>query len=99
MGGLLRAMLAITPAGVEVVGFVSSSPQAEYDEIAALLPSLGELRKSALAHRQLVAAWQRGLTPAFDGMVHSPSLFAALSSRDDQSRAGSRASAPPHSTR
>jgi glycosyltransferase involved in cell wall biosynthesis len=82
--GLLRAMLATTPAGVRVTGFAASSPQAEYDEIERLLPGLAELRKSTLAHRELARVWQHGFTPPLGGMVHSPSLFAPLSSRGDE---------------
>lgn len=82
--GVLSAMLATAPPGVRVTGFASSSPQAEYDEVLRLLPGLGDLRRSTLAHRELAAVWQHGFTPPIGGMVHSPSLFAPLSSRGDQ---------------
>lgn len=82
--GLISAMLATRPAGIQVVGFVSSSPENEYAELEAAFPQLSQLKKSTLAHAQLAAAWQHGFTPPLGGMVHSPSLFAPLSGRGDQ---------------
>lgn len=82
--GLLPELLRTRPEGIEVTGFVSSSPQAEYDEVTRLLPGLDALERSALAHRELAAAWQRGLVRPLGGMVHSPSLFAPLTARGDQ---------------
>jgi glycosyltransferase involved in cell wall biosynthesis len=82
--GLISAMLATRPAGIEVVGFVSSSPESEYAELEEAFPRLARLQKSTLAHAQLAGAWQHGFTPPLGGMVHSPSLFAPLSGRGDQ---------------
>jgi glycosyltransferase involved in cell wall biosynthesis len=82
--GLLGAMLQTAPAGIEVIGFVSSSPQEEYDQIRARLPGLTTLRPAVLAHRELAASWRRGLPPGIGGIVHSPSLFAPLSARGGQ---------------
>jgi len=82
--GLLPALLAARPGGVDVVGFVSSTTQTEDEEIERLLPGLVRLQRSPLSHRQLAAAWQHGFTPPLGGMVHSPSLFAPLSRRGDQ---------------
>lgn len=82
--GLISAMLATRPAGIHVVGFVSSSPESDYAELDALFPHLARLQKSALTHAQLVAIWQHGFTSSLGGMVHSPSLFAPLSGRGDQ---------------
>jgi glycosyltransferase involved in cell wall biosynthesis len=82
--GLLPALIESAPGGIGVVGFVSSSSPEEYEEIERILPGLSRLQRSTLAHRQLAAAWQHGFTPPLGGMVHSPSLFAPLSSRGDQ---------------
>lgn len=80
---LTRALIATAPRGSRVAGIVSSSPEADYDHIGRLLPGLVELHKSALARRELAAAWQHGFTvlPG-SGMVHATSLLAPLRRHD-----------------
>jgi glycosyltransferase involved in cell wall biosynthesis len=80
---LTRELIATAPGGCHVEGIVSSSPQADYDRLLALLPGLGTLHKSALARREMMAAWQHGFTRVpGTGMLHSPSLLAPLSRHD-----------------
>ncbi|GAA2079957.1 glycosyltransferase family 1 protein [Pseudolysinimonas kribbensis] len=78
---LTRAVVATRPPGTEVTGIVASSPEADR-LLAERLPGL-PLRKSALARRELAAAWQRGITvlPG-TGMVHATSLLAPLRRHD-----------------
>ena len=80
---LTRELIATAPAGCAVAGFVSASPQADYDRLLTLLPGLTELHKSALARRELSLAWQHRFTrlPGA-GMIHAPSLLAPLSRHD-----------------
>ena len=74
---LTRALLAATPRGADVAGFVAASPEADYDLLAERLPGLKILHKSALTRGALKAAWHRGFTPLpGSGVVHAPSLFA-----------------------
>ncbi|CAN5285183.1 glycosyltransferase family 1 protein [soil metagenome] len=79
---LTRALIETAPAGCFVEGIVASSPQSDYDALHAKLPGLGDLFKSALARRELTAAWQHGFTPLPAGMVHAPSLLAPLQRHD-----------------
>ncbi|GAB3144463.1 glycosyltransferase family 4 protein [Marisediminicola antarctica] len=80
---LTRELIRTAPAGCEVSGVVSSSPEADYDALHTLLPGLSDLFKSALARRELQLAWQHGVIrlPG-NGMVHAPSLLAPLARRD-----------------
>ncbi len=80
---LTRALIATAPPGFQVEGFVSASPDPDYERIAQLLPGLARLHKSALARRELSAAWQHGFSrlPG-QGMVHATSLLAPLSKHD-----------------
>lgn len=80
---LTRELIRTAPAGCEVSGVVSSSPEADYDTLHNLLPGLADLFKSALARRELRLAWQHGVTrlPG-SGMVHAPSLLAPLARRN-----------------
>lgn len=80
-GELTRALLQTAPAGVEVEGFVAASPERDYARILEALPGLAALHKSALARRELAAAWQAGLGRV-SGMVHAPSLLAPLHRHD-----------------
>jgi glycosyltransferase involved in cell wall biosynthesis len=82
-GELARALIASAPAGAEVVGMVSASPEPDYERIRALLPGLATLEKSALARRELSAAWRRGIArPLRTGMLHATSLLAPLGPHD-----------------
>ncbi|PJJ71212.1 glycosyltransferase involved in cell wall biosynthesis [Diaminobutyricimonas aerilata] len=80
---LTRELIRTAPPGCTVEGFVSASPESDYADIAEKLPGLARLHKSALARRELTAAWQHGFTrlPGA-GMVHAPSLLAPLSKHD-----------------
>lgn len=80
---LTRALLRTTPRGADVAGVVAASPETYYARIAELLPGLKTLHKSALARRELQAAWQHGFTvlPG-SGMVHATGLLAPLRRHD-----------------
>lgn len=80
---LTRALIATAPRGCDVSGFIPSSPEAVYDAVAAELPGLTSVFRSALDRRQLRAAWQHGFTrlPG-TGLIHAPSLFAPLYRHD-----------------
>ena len=84
---LARALIATAPRDCYVEGFVSASTEPDYDRIAVRLAGLADLHKSALAHREVKAAWQHGFTmlPG-SGMVHAPSLLAPLSRHDRLNR-------------
>ena len=84
---ITRELINTAPPGCDVVGFVSSSPQSDYDEIAKKLPGLAYLFKSALARRELTTAWQHGFTrlPG-QGMLHSTSMMAPLNRHDRLNR-------------
>jgi hypothetical protein len=88
---LTTALIESAPAGCSVEGIVSASSDAQYAELERKLPGLSRLYKSALARRELSAAWQHGFTrlPG-KGMVHATSLLAPLSRHD---RAGTRGTA------
>ena len=95
---LAAALIESAPRGCVVEGFVASSPESDYDAIAQRLPGLGHLHKSALARRELAAAWQHGFTrlPG-SGMVHATSLFAPLG-RHDRLNDGDQISVSIHDT-
>lgn len=80
---LARALVRAAPRGADVAGVVAASPEPDYARVRELVPGLRDLHKSALARRELSAAWQRGFTvlPG-NGMVHSTSLFAPLRRHD-----------------
>lgn len=80
---LAAALLATAPRGADVGGFVSALPVPDLDRVRAALPGLRELHVSALARRELAAAWQHGFTrlPG-SGVTHAPSLLAPLRRHD-----------------
>jgi glycosyltransferase involved in cell wall biosynthesis len=80
---LTRALIETAPPGCFVEGVVSASTDAQYALLTEKLPGLARLHKSALARRELSAAWQHGLTrlPG-KGMIHATSLFAPLGRHD-----------------
>jgi glycosyltransferase involved in cell wall biosynthesis len=80
---LARHLVLTAPSGCAVDGFISASPEPVYDDIAETMPGLATLHKSALARRELRAAWQHGFTrlPG-SGMVHAPSPLAPLAKHD-----------------
>lgn len=80
---LTRALITFAPPMCRVEGIVAASTETEYDRLAAQLPGLADLHKSALARREQNAAWQHGFTLSHGGgMLHSPSLLAPLWRRD-----------------
>lgn len=83
---LTRALIRAAPRGADIAGFVSASPESDYALLRERLPGLRDLYKSALARRELAAAWQHGFTvlPG-SGMVHSTSLLAPLRKHDRSS--------------
>jgi glycosyltransferase involved in cell wall biosynthesis len=79
---LTRALITYAPPACLVEGIVSASTEQEYQVIEESLPGLHGLFKSALARRDLTAAWQHGFTPVPSGMIHAPSLLAPLRNHD-----------------
>lgn len=80
---LARALIQTAPRGSEVAGVVAASPEGDYARLRELLPGMRQLHKSALARRELSAAWQHGFTALpGTGMVHATSLFAPLRRHD-----------------
>lgn len=80
---ITRELIRTAPAGCEVSGVVSASPEGDYDHLRTLLPGLSDLFKSALARRELQLSWQHGVTGVpGKGMIHATSLFAPLAKRD-----------------
>ncbi|MFF2274887.1 glycosyltransferase family 4 protein [Agromyces sp. NPDC058126] len=76
-------LIDTAPPGCEVEGVVSSSLPSDYELVLERFPGLSGLYKSSLARRELVAAWQFGLTTSpGGGMIHAPSLFAPLRRHD-----------------
>jgi glycosyltransferase involved in cell wall biosynthesis len=80
---LTRELIRTAPRGSTVSGIVSASPEPDYVELEQRLPGLRGLYKSALARRELSAAWAHGFTrlPG-SGMIHSTSLLAPLHRHD-----------------
>jgi glycosyltransferase involved in cell wall biosynthesis len=86
---LTRALITTAPRGVNVAGVVAASPEGDYALLRERLPGLVELHKSALARRELAAAWQHGFTTLpGNGMVHATSLLAPLRRHDRLSNPG-----------
>lgn len=80
---LTRALIRTAPRGTTVGAVVSASREEDYERIEQLLPGLDAIHKSALARRELVAAWQHGFTPVpGEGFLHATSLLAPLSRHD-----------------
>lgn len=79
----LRALIATKPRGMRVSAFVSASPEGDYARLRELLPGLDGILKSALARRELQAAWSHGFTPLpGEGFVHAMSPLAPLRRHD-----------------
>jgi glycosyltransferase involved in cell wall biosynthesis len=79
----LRALIATKPRGTRVAAVVSASPEGDYARLRDLLPGLDGILKSALARRELHAAWAHGFTPiAGEGFVHATSPLAPLRRHD-----------------
>jgi glycosyltransferase involved in cell wall biosynthesis len=80
---LTKALILTAPPGCDVEGIVSSSSAEQYQRIHDALPGLSGLYKTALGRRELVAAWQLGVTTSpGPGLIHSPSLLAPLRRHD-----------------
>jgi glycosyltransferase involved in cell wall biosynthesis len=80
---LTRQLIATAPRDCEVEGIVSASPPHVQDELRQRLPGLAGLHVTPLARRELLRAWQLGLT-GIGGMVHAPSLLAPLRTHDPE---------------
>lgn len=95
---LVRELIATAPRGCYVEAVVAASTEAEYARIEERLPGLRALHKSALARRELQAAWQHGFTrlPG-KGMVHATSLLAPLA-RHDRLNDGDQIAVTVHDT-
>jgi glycosyltransferase involved in cell wall biosynthesis len=93
---LARALIDHAPIGCFVEGLVAASPEEEYRLIDERLPGLHGLFKSALARRDLTAAWQHGFTPVPSGMIHAPSLLAPLRNHDRIQRRGNQVAVTIH---
>jgi glycosyltransferase involved in cell wall biosynthesis len=80
---LTAALITTAPRGSAVSAVVSAAPDDDIARIRTKLPGLSAIHKSALARRELSAAWQHGFTvlPG-SGMVHAPSLLAPLRRHD-----------------
>jgi glycosyltransferase involved in cell wall biosynthesis len=96
---LTRELILTAPAGCDVSGVVSASPEPDYERILALLPGLAGLFKSALARRELELAWQHGFTrlPG-SGMLHATGLFAPLYRHDRINSVGDQVAVTIHDT-
>ena len=94
---LTRQLILTAPRGSNVAGIVSASPEPDYALIAEKLPGLVELYKTALARRELSAAWQHGFTrlPG-SGMVHATSLLAPLRRHDRLNNPGEQIAVTIH---
>lgn len=80
---LTRSLISTAPTECVVEGIVSATTPENYETIEAALPGLAGLHKTALARRELAAAWQLGVaTSAGHGLVHAPGLFAPLRRHD-----------------
>jgi glycosyltransferase involved in cell wall biosynthesis len=80
---LTRSLISTAPTDCVVEGIVSATTPENYETIEAALPGLAGLHKTALARRELAAAWQLGVaTSAGHGLVHAPGLFAPLRRHD-----------------
>ena len=86
---LTRELIRTAPRGSTVSGIVSASPESDYEELERRLPGLRGLYKSALARRELSAAWAHGFTrlPG-SGMIHATSLLAPLKRHDREANPG-----------
>jgi glycosyltransferase involved in cell wall biosynthesis len=94
---LSRELIAVAPPGCFVEAMVSASSEADYEYIEQRLPGLSVLHKSALARRELTAAWQHGFTKLpGTGMVHAPSLLAPLSRHDRLNNPGEQIAVTVH---
>ncbi|MBU1587283.1 MAG: glycosyltransferase family 4 protein [Actinobacteria bacterium] len=95
---LVRELIATAPRGCYVEAVVAASTEADYARIEERLPGLRALHKSALARRELQAAWQHGFTrlPG-KGMVHATSLLAPLA-RHDRLNDGDQIAVTVHDT-
>ncbi len=95
---LVRELIQTAPAGIAVEGLVSASPADHYERLAAELPGLGSLHKSALDRRSLHRLWRRGIALAGGGMLHATDLAAPLASRGRAASPGGQSVVTVHDT-
>jgi glycosyltransferase involved in cell wall biosynthesis len=73
-----RALVRTAPAGCEVAAIAPAG--ADVDEA---VPGLADVRRLSFARRELLAAWQLGVTAGVGGgLIHAPSLLAPLTRHD-----------------
>jgi len=73
-----RALVRTAPPGCEVAGIAPSGADVE-----GAVPGLADVRRLSFARRELLAAWQLGVTAGVGGgLIHAPSLLAPLSRHD-----------------
>ncbi len=75
---MTRHLIESAPQGVSVEAFVPASPSAVYDRLAAELPGLAGLRRSALDRRSLHAMWRGGAAVGAGPMLHALGPHAPL---------------------
>lgn len=92
---LTLALIATAPRDCDVEGIIPASSETDYAELDRRLPGLAGLHKSALARRDLYAAWQHGITTV-PGMIHSPTLLAPLRSHSRTRRPGTQVAVTIH---
>ena len=94
---LARGLVDTAPAGWEVTGVVSASPEADRARIRSTIPGLARLDTTALARRELSLAWSLGLArPHWSGAVHAPSLLAPIFRSGHRNSPGARLAVTIH---
>ena len=73
-----RALVRTAPSGCEVAAIAPSGADVE-----EAVPGLADVRRLSFARRELLAAWQLGVTAGVGGgLIHAPSLLAPLTRHD-----------------
>ncbi len=80
---LTRALVEVSPSGTAVEGIVPSVPTGHTPTVSELIPGLADVTALHLPRKQLVAAWQLGVTAGVGGgLIHSPTMLAPLVKHD-----------------
>lgn len=80
---LTSALIDRAPADCTVEGIVTAVQPEEIAALETALPGMDGIYRTTLARRELMGAWQLGLTTSpGGGMIHAPSLFAPLRRHD-----------------
>jgi glycosyltransferase involved in cell wall biosynthesis len=73
-----RALVRTAPDGCEVAAIVPAGA-----EVERAVPGLADIRRLTFGRRELLAAWQLGVTAGIGGgLIHAPSLLAPLTRHD-----------------